>query len=343
MRRAGTGILAAVVGVVTLAAAACGTVHQPATPGAPGSIQPQPPAATASPLASRHNPCARSFPGIPVGRALASLYAGSLACDFAVPAGARRLAHAPDAGYGTLKQSAPPPGAQEVDLVRYWQVPGSPQGFLAWEKHHLPRALAASASGQGYGSRWGVVFERDDTYTLPPVPVHPSPHGQIESRTMTISAVSAGNGRADIEVAVSVDWIGPRPAAEAVPPAAHAVTIAVKPDMNLHTTPPAPVTVTDPAKVRRIVALLDGLPLSPPGVFSCPEDGGAMLILTFRAHPGAPALAVAEPDLEGCGWVSFTIAGKPQPSLGPNDGGISFAANVIRIAGLPWNLSKMLL
>ena len=147
--------------------------------------------------------------------------ARSLACEFVVPPGARRLAHAPDAGYGSLKPSPPLPGAEEVDRVQYWQVPGSPQGFLTWEKRHLPRALAASGPG------------------------------------------------------------------------------------------------------------------------ACPADGGAMLVLTFRAQPGGPVLAVAEPDLERCEWVSFTIGGKPQPSLGPNDGGKSFAASVVRIAGLPWNLSKM--
>jgi hypothetical protein len=344
MRRAGSAILAAAAGAVTLAAAACGSIHQAAAPGTPGSIPPQAPAATASPAAAvRYDPCARSFPGVPVGRALASLYAGSLACDFAVPPGARRLAHAPDAGDGALQESAPLPGIEEVDRVQYWQAPGSPQGILAWEKRHLPRALAATASGPGYGGRWGVTFLWVYIYDLPAVPARPSPGGQIDSRTMTISAVSAGNGRADIEVQVSVGWTGPRPAAEVVPPAAHVVTIAVTPDVNLHITPPAPVTVTDPTQVRRIVALVDGLPLSPPGVFICPWDAGATLVLTFRAQPDGPALAVAEPDLEGCEWVSFTIGGKPQPSLGPPKGGLPFADSVVRIAGLPWNLSKMVM
>jgi hypothetical protein len=174
------------------------------------------------------------------------------------------------------------------------------------------------------------------------MPGHASPSGQIDSRTMTVSAAGAGNGRTDLEVLVLVSWIPPRPAAEVVPPAAQAVTIAVKPDMNLHVTPPAPVTVTDPAQVRRIVALVDGLPLSPPGGdFNCPADGGATLVLTFRAQPGGPTLAVAEPGLEGCEVVSFTIGGQLQPSLGLADGGRSFADSVARIAGLPWNLSKM--
>jgi hypothetical protein len=279
---------------------------------------------------------------MPVGRALASLYAGSLVCDFAVPPGARRLVHVPDAGDGFLTQSLPRPGLDEVDRVQLWQVPGSPRSVLAWEERRLRHALAASGSGSG-GAR-GVTVEWQDSYDLPAVPGQPSPSGQIDSRTMTVYAVDAGSGRADIEVVASVSWIPPRPAADVVPPGARAVTIAVKPDMNVRITAPAAVTVTDPVRVRRIVALVDGLPLSPPsGDYHCPFDGWARLVLTFRAQPGGPVLAVAEPDLEGCQWVSFTIGGKPRPSLGPVDGGRSFAASVARVAGLPWDLSKMVM
>jgi hypothetical protein len=152
------------------------------------------------------------------GRALAGLYAGSLLCDFAVPPGARRLAHVPDAGDGFLKQSLPQPRLPcEVGRVQFWQALGSPRGVLAWEKRHLARALAAT--GSGLGALRGITVEWQDSYDLPAVPARPSPSGQIESRTMTVSAVDAGNGRADLEVLVSVGWIPPRPAAGVVPAA----------------------------------------------------------------------------------------------------------------------------
>ncbi|MGH3149242.1 MAG: hypothetical protein ACRDOB_00720 [Streptosporangiaceae bacterium] len=260
-------------------------------------------------------------------------------CEFAVPPGARRLAHIPDV-LGDTPEPLPGP-ADQVERVQFWQVPGSPLDVLAWEKLHVRQALAFL--GRGYGSRGATPVEWDDGYDLPAVPGQASPSGQIDSRTMTVSAARAEKGRTDLEVLVLVSWIPPRPAAEGVPSAAQAVTIAVKSDMNLHVTPPAPVTVTDPARVRRIVALVDGLPLSPRGGFSCPADGGATLVLTFRAQPGGPALAVAEPGLEGCEMVSFTIGGQPQPTLGSLDGGRLFAASVARIAGLPWNLSKMVM
>jgi hypothetical protein len=264
-------------------------------------------------------------------------------CDFAVPPGGRRLARAPDAGHGVLEQSLPPTGnPDEVGRAEFWQVPGSPQAALAWEKRQAPPAL--TYTGSGSGSLRGTTTEWEDDYSLPAVPARPSVNGQISSRTMSLFAVDAGNGRADIEVEVSVEWIPPRPASEAVPQAARAVTIAAVPDMNLGVTPPASVTVTDPAQVRRIAAVIDALPLSPPGVFSCPFDAGAKVVLTFRAQGrGDAPLAVAVEGLEGCEWTYLTIGGRQQPNLGAANSGRSVAAEVLSIAGLPWNLSRLVM
>ncbi len=79
--------------------------------------------------------------------------------------------------------------------------------------------------------------------------------------------------------------------------------------------PPKPVTITDPAQVSELKALINGLPLFPPGMFSCPADFGDDLVLTFRAGPRTPALAVATVDFAGCDGVDLTINGKPQPAL----------------------------
>src|SRR6202044_278905 len=58
---------------------------------------------------------------------------------------------------------------------------------------------------------------------------------------------------------------------------------------------------TIPAGARAVtVALVTGLPRFPAGRYSCPLDGGARLVLTFRAAPGGPASAVATVALEGC-------------------------------------------
>jgi len=125
-----------------------------------------------------------------------------------------------------------------------------------------------------------------------------------------------------------------RSAGEKVPAAAKAVTVSE--DLGLNqggAKPPRPATITDRAKVRKLVALVDGLPLRPPGVRPCPADFGDSLTLTFRARPGAKPLAVATVQLSGCREVEFTIGGKAQPALGSASG-----PGILKIAGLPWKI-----
>jgi hypothetical protein len=103
--------------------------------------------------------------------------------------------------------------------------------------------------------------------------------------------------------------------------------------------PPAPVTVTDPAKVSQIVALIDAQPLFPPGPYNCPADDGQFLRLTFRARTGGPVLAVATLATSGCEGILITVGGKQQPELGPAVGRAT-ATQVLKIAGLRWQLPQ---
>jgi hypothetical protein len=101
-------------------------------------------------------------------------------------------------------------------------------------------------------------------------------------------------------------------------------------------TPPKPVTITDRAQVSELKALINGLPLFPAGIFSCPADFGDDLVLTFRAGPRTPALAVATVDFAGCDGVDFTINGKSQPALaGP---GTDNGPRILKTAGLSWKV-----
>ena len=128
-----------------------------------------------------------------------------------------------------------------------------------------------------------------------------------------------------------------RPASEKVPVTAQAVTISM--DLGLNQggkTPPKPVTITDPATVRELKALINGLAVFPPGPDSCPKDFGDDLVLTFRAGPRTPALAVATVDFEGCDGVDLTIDGRSQPALaGP---GTDTGPQLLKVAGLPWKI-----
>jgi hypothetical protein len=127
-----------------------------------------------------------------------------------------------------------------------------------------------------------------------------------------------------------------------VPAAACTVTLALAPGGDVHVRPPAPVTVSGPAKVGQLKAIVDGLPVFPPGRCSCPYDDGAALTLTFGTWQAGPALAVATVRLEGCGGVAFTVNGRPQPGLGAAGGGQRVAAQALKAAGLNWKPSSYL-
>ena len=108
------------------------------------------------------------------------------------------------------------------------------------------------------------------------------------------------------------------------------------PSLRPHTRrPPAPVTITSLAAVRRLAALVDSLQLSTigPGA-SCPSPPGGGIRLTFLARASGPPLAVAQGPA-ACGTVQFSADGKQQPALQLTD---SFIPQVLKLAGLHWKV-----
>ena len=277
---------------------------------------------TGVPLASAKQPAPP-----PHQRAVAD--ATAILASFAVPTGARKLSAAPSVGNGVLKAPAQTLGTPDlVDKAEWWIASGAPQGVLAWEARHLSHRFSSGGAGTGYGrsiaTTWFQVF------SLPGIP------GVLDSRELVVLVVQDG-GKTAIRVDAQVAWLPARPASEKVPAAAKAVTISADPGLNQGARKPQkPVTITDPAKVRALTALINGLALFPPGVPDCPADFGGNLVLTFRAGPRAPALAVATVDLSGCDGVDLTIGGKPQPTLaGP---GTDSGPQILRLAGLSWKI-----
>jgi hypothetical protein len=151
---------------------------------------------------------------------------------------------------------------------------------------------------------------------------------------MHVAAV--GNGETAIRVDAQVSWQPPRPPAERALSAARVVTITQLPSLDPHARrPPAPVTITGLAVVRRLAALVDSLQLSTIGPGACcplPADGG--IRLTFLARAGGPPLAVAQ-DPAACGTVQFSVGRRQQPALQVTD---SFIPQVVMLAGLHWNV-----
>jgi hypothetical protein len=310
---------------VAVALSGCAVAHAPGpagnTPGAAG----KPTGSTGVPLTSAKSPAPGALP--PKQRAVAD--ADAILASFAVPKGARKLSGAPSVGNGILKSPPQVPGTPDlVDKAEWWIAPGAPQSVLAWETRHLSHRFSTAGSGTGYGRNIPTTWTQ--LFSLPAVPA------VLDSRELVVEVVQDGDKTA-VRVDAQVTWQPARPASEKVPAAAKAVTVSMEIGLNQGgKKPPKPVTITDPAGVRALTALINGLAPFPPGDFNCPADFGDNLVLTFRAGPRAPALAVATADLAGCDGVDFTIDGRSQPALaGP---GTDTGPRILKLAGLSWKI-----
>ena len=256
----------------------------------------------------------------PTPRERAVTDAAAILKAFAVPPGAQRLPQAPDALKVPITTVV---STTLVDDVSFWRAPGQPQAVLAWEQAHLPRRFTPGDADFGPPS-W------DRTFSLSPIP------GVLNARDLVVEVTGAGNGQIVIRVDAQVSWQPPRPASDRVPSAARVVTIAQLPSLGPHARPPpAPVTITGLAVVRRLAALVDSLQLSTIGPdASCPAAFGGGIRLTFLARAGGPPLAVAQGPAV-CGTVQFTVGGKRQPALQMTD---SFIPQVLKLAGLRWKI-----
>jgi hypothetical protein len=252
---------------------------------------------------------------------LAESDAASMLAAFVPPPGAVRSAPI------MVLPSPPELPATPDGVLRtgWWYVAGQPSAELAWVRAHRP-------SGFSLGAWGGGSAEEFVEFSLPPVP------GVLTQRSLIVSVAGDGPGRTAIRADAEVDWEPAKPAGERIPVTAEVVTISQVPGISMLTGKPAaassrPVTVTDPAKVARIAAVVDGLPLFPPGTWSCPSDTGKGIKLTFRAWVRGPVLAVVTGDDAGCGGVSVTVGRRSMPALWH---GAQLQQQVLAIAGIRW-------
>jgi hypothetical protein len=256
-------------------------------------------------------------PGTPQQRAAAA--AQALLGEFVPPPGAVRLTGRPDlpGGWGSYPAMSLN-SATQADAVGYWQARGAPTALLAWEKAHISPRLSRQDVIVGPPS-WNTV------YSLPAVP------GVLPTREMNVQVYQAGAGMTVIMADAMVTWQPTRPATEVIPASVTMVTVAV---FGPWPGNPAPVTITSVPIVRRLAALVNGLPLATVGKgVPCPM--GAGFTLTFRTAAGGPAAAVATGPAE-CGVVHLRLSGKGEPDLQPPG---SYRAAVLKIAGLRWKLT----
>jgi hypothetical protein len=125
----------------------------------------------------------------------------------------------------------------------------------------------------------------------------------------------------------------------AIPATAQTVTLSLNYGGNADgRIPPAPVTVTSPAKVSEVAGLVAGQPpKQPSGAISCPASDGKALTLVFRADPGGRVVATAVLGLDGCEFTDLTVSAKDR-TLGEYGSARSMADRVLAAAGVAWKL-----
>jgi hypothetical protein len=261
-------------------------------------------------------------PASPRQRAVAD--AARIMASFPRPPGAVRTGP-----IASLTQSGARPVTPDLaSATRWWRVPGRPQEVLAWIRAHLLPGFTSAGTGVGTGSGWWTRV-----FALPAVP------DVLTQRELVVLAVRSGSQTA-IRVDAQVVWLPARPVTERVPPAARVLTVT--PVFGFNPAPRAErldraFTVTDPATVARIAAVVNGLTRFPGGAFSCPAESGGQMRLTFFTRPGGPVVTRLTAEYGGCGVVSVRIDGRDMPGLNEYPrSGPPLQQQVLAIAGASW-------
>jgi hypothetical protein len=223
-----------------------------------------------------------------------------------------------------------PLGADLVTRTNWWRVASQPQAVVSWIQAHKPPGFAFLGGGNGTGfvTARGIDVMWIITVTLPDVP------GVLTERQLVATVAADGPGRVAIRVDAYSVWLPVRPAAETIPASARSVTItpvAGEPAADHQ------VTVTDPARVARIAATVNALPVYPPrSPMWCdillPLGGGPAMRLTFRTSAGRE-LAVVTAYQEECQLVDVVTGGRTMPAL---DGAQTLIQRAMAIAGIAW-------
>lgn len=255
-----------------------------------------------------------------------------------LPPGANPSAQEPAGDGGLLKDPPAYPATPNlVDQPRWWTANESPQQVTSYVKAHAP-----TGGVQNFGGSQGQCAP----HTTSPRDCHTVSswvgftfhyvQGVLASRWLLVEVTRLKNGSTGIRVDADVVWISSRPEREQVPAGIRVVNV-------VQATPGRPPsvskTVTRRSQVRRIIALIDQLPITQPGVAHCPPESGSPPIDTFifRRSRHGPALARASVSSQAgntttnCDAMSFSIRGHSEPALGQPR---SFLVGIQRLLGV---------
>lgn len=237
--------------------------------------------------------------------------AAALLTALRLPPDARASSVEPAGDSGVLAHPASGPAdtTNVVDDSVWWTVGEKPPDALAYIVSHAPPGT--KASGNGFGRLSNGV-----SYLFAQV-AWPSVTNVLSQRGVVVEAVALPDGSTGLRADSQVVWITPRQPAEMIPAGASRLLVSVT-DTNGRKLE-RPFLVTASRKIRRVVALLNSLPLFQPGVIACPADFYGRLRLELYRRRAAPPIAVAVIDPAGCEDVGLTLGGVKQPTLTGTD------------------------
>lgn len=204
--------------------------------------------------------------------------------------------------------------AAQVDRHAFWRTDASPSAVIDTVGRYLPAEAKLSGSGSGFAPGSSSAFA---VYTFPR-----SDQAALGIRQLVVDAVEASHSSTVVRADGQVQYLAPRRADQRIPPRARVLDVTITPDTGK---PLLSLTVTRLSLIRRIAALVNGLPfagnLSGVG-FSCPIFPSTPTdTFTFRASANGRALAevtelAATPTyIDPCETTTLRINGRLEPPL----------------------------
>lgn len=193
-------------------------------------------------------------------------------------------------------------GTTSLDRYRLYELAMSPKRVIAYLRSHpIP---GTTSNGAGSTSQGKHVLTRSIGF----VPAHLE--WGIASVQISDTVVAARGGHSLLRTDVSVSWFPARSAAEHLT-ASHFTKATVTVRISQAHGRTIRRSFTSAAAIRKIARLLNGLPASPGGVYSCP-----LILRTYQVvltpKAGQPQVVISH---LGCSQDGITVGTQAQPAL----------------------------